>query len=562
MEEWRDSTVDRISHLNPRTILEIGSGTGLLTFPLVKKCESYIGADFSSVAVEKLDHALRSLGIENASILLAKADEVFDVKAVKEKRIDTIILNSITQYFPSAEYLDNILMESIEILNPGQIFIGDIRDYRLLDVLHFSIETYKITQDALEVDVSTLQNSIKMHVKKESELLLSPAYFLDLAKRNQKIDMVEILPKRGVCDNELNGFRYDVIIHVHQKDMNKAGLPLTEKNEDNFALEYENNLNILDFLKSHHSSLIIKGYPNKRVWKDYQLKQELDNLEPSEIYHQDARYIGEYDSILSLEGLHSTAKQHGYSLYCHLAIEQEESSSKFDLYFYKDQSELDLHKRTIFQNYLNEYYQTKLSNNPEINNQRRSVDVANVRESLLNNLPEYMIPSLFIELAEMPLSPNGKIDRKALPKPEGREGLAAYQAPEGLIENGLATIWKELLQVERVGRNDNFFHLGGHSLIATRLISKIRQSESVEVPLRVIFDHPVLCDLAQVIEEEYQSAGVLPPITRVKRDGLLPLSFAQQRLWFIEQLLANNNGLYHIPTVIRIKGDLNEKALK
>jgi ubiquinone/menaquinone biosynthesis C-methylase UbiE len=144
MEEWRGSTVNRISYLNPHTILEIGSGTGLLTFPLVKKCESYIGADFSSVAVKKLDHGLRSLGIENASILLARADEVFDVKVVKDTPIDTIILNSITQYFPSVDYLDKILMESIEILNSGQIFIGDIRDFRLLDVLHFSIETYKI----------------------------------------------------------------------------------------------------------------------------------------------------------------------------------------------------------------------------------------------------------------------------------------------------------------------------------------------------------------------------------------------------------------------------------
>ncbi len=562
MEEWRDSTVDRITSLNPRTILEIGSGTGLLTYPLVKSCESYIGADFSSVAVQKLDHGLRTLDVQNASILLAKADDVFEVKAVRGKPIDTIILNSITQYFPSAEYLDNVLKRSIEVLNQGKIFIGDIRDFRLLDVLHFSIEAYKIREDASDVDVSTLQNSIKMQVKKETELLLSPSYFFDLAKRNPKIEMIEILPKRGVYDNELNGFRYDVIIHVHQRDTSKVQLGLAEEKKDILVFEYENHLSVRDILISDHSSFIIKGYPNKRVWKDYQLKQELDSLEPSEIYYQDERYIGQSDSILSLEELHSAAKQEGYSLYSHLAVEHEDSPSKFDLYFYKDQSELDTHKKRIFRNYLDGFYQSKLSNNPEVNDQRRSVDVAKVREILANNLPEYMVPSLFIELAEMPLSPNGKLDRKALPKPDGRDGLAAYQAPEGLIENSLAAIWKELLQVEKVGRGDNFFHLGGHSLIATRLISKIRQSESVEVPLRVIFDHPVLSELAEVIEQEYQSVGVLPPITRVKRSGLLPLSFAQQRLWFIEQLLEDNNGLYHIPTVLQIKGNLNENALK
>jgi amino acid adenylation domain-containing protein len=164
--------------------------------------------------------------------------------------------------------------------------------------------------------------------------------------------------------------------------------------------------------------------------------------------------------------------------------------------------------------------------------------IENIRRVCAEQLPDYMQPSQIVVLAEMPLTLNGKIDRKALPKPEGREGLEAYQEPQGLLENRLASIWMELLQVDRVGRRDNFFHLGGHSLIATRLISKIRKSEKVEVPLRAVFEHPVLSDLAHIIEQKYQSTGLLPPITTVPRVGPLPLSFAQQRLWFIEQLLA------------------------
>jgi amino acid adenylation domain-containing protein/non-ribosomal peptide synthase protein (TIGR01720 family) len=188
--------------------------------------------------------------------------------------------------------------------------------------------------------------------------------------------------------------------------------------------------------------------------------------------------------------------------------------------------------------------------------------IENIRRVCAEQLPDYMQPSQIVVLAEMPLTLNGKIDRKALPKPEGREGLEAYQEPQGLLENRLASIWMELLQVDRVGRRDNFFHLGGHSLIATRLISKIRKSEKVEVPLRAVFEHPVLSDLAHIIEQKYQSTGLLPPITTVPRVGPLPLSFAQQRLWFIEQLLSESSGLYHIPITLRIKGDLNEQALK
>ena len=104
--------------------------------------------------------------------------------------------------------------------------------------------------------------------------------------------------------------------------------------------------------------------------------------------------------------------------------------------------------------------------------------------------------------------------------------------------------------------------MGGHSLIATRLISKIRQSESIEVPLRAIFEHPVLSDLAHVIQQEYHSAGVLPPIVHIERAELMPLSFAQQRLWFIEQLMPTSEGLYHIPIIMNLNGNLEEKVLK
>ncbi|MDA0939119.1 MAG: amino acid adenylation domain-containing protein, partial [Proteobacteria bacterium] len=212
------------------------------------------------------------------------------------------------------------------------------------------------------------------------------------------------------------------------------------------------------------------------------------------------------------------------------------------------------------------YVVAKVSDNKEIEGEDKEAEqelIGDIRKVCAKNLPDYMEPSQVMVLKEMPLTPNGKIDRKGLPKPEGREGLEAYEAPEGKMEKALALIWKELLQVERVGRNDNFFHLGGHSLIATRLISKIRQNESIEVPLRAIFEYPVLCDLAGIIEQKYQETGILPPITKVERNELMPLSFAQQRLWFIEQLLdQESDNLYNMQTCIRICGALNIKALE
>ena len=128
-----------------------------------------------------------------------------------------------------------------------------------------------------------------------------------------------------------------------------------------------------------------------------------------------------------------------------------------------------------------------------------------------------------------------------------------------MLEEQLANIWKEILKIEKIGRNDNFFNLGGHSLLATQLISRIRTNLKSEVPLKAVFENSILKDLAKAIENEYFVKGLLPPIypTQTK---VIPLSFAQQRLWFLEQLLPDL-GLYHIPMVLRLFGDLNKEAL-
>ena len=181
------------------------------------------------------------------------------------------------------------------------------------------------------------------------------------------------------------------------------------------------------------------------------------------------------------------------------------------------------------------------------------------REICRSKLPEYMQPSQIMVLESIPLTPNGKIDRKALPAPEGREGIAGYEEPIGLVERQLAGIWRDILKIDQMGRNDNFFTLGGHSLLATQLISRIRSSLKAEVPLKAIFEYPVSKDLAKAIEEEYFSKGILPVIYSTQ-EKIIPLSFAQQRLWFLEQLLPEM-GLYHMPLVLRLTGDLNKEAL-
>ncbi|AIP43015.1 non-ribosomal peptide synthetase [Burkholderia pseudomallei] len=187
-------------------------------------------------------------------------------------------------------------------------------------------------------------------------------------------------------------------------------------------------------------------------------------------------------------------------------------------------------------------------------------DVAALRAQAAQHLPSYMVPSAYVRLDAWPLTPNGKLDRRALPAPaDDAYARAEYEAPRGAKEEALAAIWRELLHVERVSRHDNFFELGGHSLLAVQLVSRLRQALSVEVALSTVFDAPVLSALASRLDDN--TAAVLPPIPLAPRDGRIALSLAQQRLWFLTQLEGVSEA-YHMSGAVRLDGPLNREVLQ
>ena len=187
-----------------------------------------------------------------------------------------------------------------------------------------------------------------------------------------------------------------------------------------------------------------------------------------------------------------------------------------------------------------------------------------LRNFLKAKLPEHLLPAAFVALEALPLTANGKVDRRALPasnrtRPELEKGFVAPRTPE---EELVAEIWAQVLGLERVGIYDDFFELGGHSLLATQAVSRIREAFAVEIPLRRLFEVPTVGGLAASIDAARRAGQSLqaPPILPVPRDGDLPLSFAQQRLWFIDQLEPGNSA-YNFPAAVRLKGPLNLVAL-
>ncbi|MEO7020166.1 MAG: amino acid adenylation domain-containing protein, partial [Ktedonobacteraceae bacterium] len=186
-----------------------------------------------------------------------------------------------------------------------------------------------------------------------------------------------------------------------------------------------------------------------------------------------------------------------------------------------------------------------------------------LRTFLKDRLPEYMLPTHFVFLDALPLTPNGKVDRRSLPEPTWAEDQQEYEAPRTPIQAGIAQIWAQILHREQVGIHDNFFVLGGHSLLATQVISRVRQTFQVELPLYTLFEAPTVAGLAEQVENISRSeqSQLLPPLSPCSREGLPPLLFAQEGLWFLDQLRPSL-AAYNILEAFRLHGPLNISALE
>jgi acyl carrier protein len=195
----------------------------------------------------------------------------------------------------------------------------------------------------------------------------------------------------------------------------------------------------------------------------------------------------------------------------------------------------------------------------------RQMHMAEVKRRLRERLPEYMAPAFYEVIKEIPLTANGKVDRSKLPRVEAsyRSLQEEMVEPRTPVEEIVAGIWKERLGLEEVSVYDNFFMSGGHSLLATQVISRLRSVFKVELPLRSLFEAPTIAGLAQRVEAEMKAGQGLqaPAIERVERGIGLPLSFAQQRLWFFNQMNPESR-IYNILTAIKLEGELNVQSLE
>ncbi|MFN7415108.1 MAG: non-ribosomal peptide synthase/polyketide synthase [Dolichospermum sp.] len=495
MREWVESTVSRILGGKPQRVLEIGCGSGLLLFRVAPYCQEYWGADYSSATIRNLERLCGEIqGLENVHLLHKTAD---NFEGIPQGAFDTVVVNSVVQYFPSVDYLLQVLEGAMTaIASQGKIFVGDVRSLPLLLPYHAAVQLARAESDRT---VEQWQQQVHQTVSAEEELLIDPRFFIALQQRFPQITWVEIQPKRGHAQNELTQFRYDVTLHL-SNNVEKRAVPWL-----NWQLNQLSWTQLQDQLKLGQLEWLgIRDVPNQRLQQARQVLGWWENPPAASTVGELRQRLAAQPMVgINPEQIWQIGEELGYTV--HLSWWESSQDGCFDVVFSRNSSMLvsDIQSYPSF--WEHETITTKpwtdYTNNPLYGKLVQKL-VPQVREFIQQKLPNYMIPQAFVLLNALPLTPNGKVDRRALPTPDtaSRNLGTGFVSPRTPIEAQMAQIWSEVLGLERIGVKDNFFELGGHSLLASQVISRSRDIFSVELSLQNLLEYPTIANLAQMIE--------------------------------------------------------------
>jgi amino acid adenylation domain-containing protein len=496
MQEWLARTIERIGQLRPRKMLEIGCGVGLLLQHLAPQCVRYVGTDISGSALERLKQWMSGReDLQHVELLHHAATELQDLESGS---FDTVVLNSVVQYFPNIEYLLAVLQDALRLLGPGgKIFLGDIRHLGLLPMFHSAVQ---LSKAAATVRVGQLRKRIARAVAQEKELLLDPRFFKSLPGRLSGISATEVQLKRGRASNELTRYRYDVVLHTGEEPKAHAVCELLEwpiADGTSAGLEAA-------FGERRWRAVRLTSVPNGRLAREAAAQRLIETSDE----HLEAGVLRRQLSELQFGGVDpeefwQRGEAYGYDVRvssgppgspecCEVQLVHEIRANQVPQVVPQP---LDVDKPWC-----------EFANDPMESGTRQQL-VPELREHLKSRLPDYMIPSAWMVLKELPLTHNGKLDRRALPVPQSRpEEMGEYVAPRTELERTLTEIWAQVLRVDQVGVQDNFFELGGHSLNGVKLVAKVSERFGVKLPVVTMFRHPTLQQMAEVVSSLQESA--------------------------------------------------------
>ncbi|MGW0548746.1 amino acid adenylation domain-containing protein [Streptomyces altiplanensis] len=494
MREWRAATVERIRELRPCRVLEIGVGTGLLMSQLAPECEEYWGTDFSASVIDALgaqtgaDPRLRG----KVTLRHRAAD---DIQGLPKGHFDTVVVNSVIQYFPHLDYLRTVLQGALSLLAPGgSLFLGDLRNLDLLRCMQAGVV---VAQGEDGRDAEDLRRRMEQQVRLETELLLSPAVFTSLAGELPGVQSVDVRVKRGVHHNELTRYRYDAVLSTGRPVLDAEGAP---------RIGWEDlTSGIADLearLRTGRPELLrVSSVPNGRVRDEYAAMRELDaGINPLVAGRPPVSPVEAPDP----EELCALGERLGYRAITTWSAHP----SHLDVLYIRPQAGRapgPLTSTCVLRSGPDPLLHANTPNAFD-----RTADLgATLRGYLQEQLPDYMVPSAFMALDALPLNANGKVDRRALPAPVFS---AASSTPPGTpLEELVRDLFAEILALPKgeVSAESDFFAIGGHSLAAARLIARLRSTLGEDPGARALHEAPTPARLAALLGDPQLPAGAI-----------------------------------------------------
>ncbi|MCZ4510044.1 alpha/beta fold hydrolase, partial [Streptomyces sp. ActVer] len=499
MREWRDAAVAQVLRFGPRRVLEIGVGSGLLLAKIVGEVEEYWGTDISATVVDRVRAQAEQAG--HGDRVHLSVQPAHDVSGLPKEAFDTIVLNSVAQYFPGADYLDQVLCQAMELLAPGgRVIVGDVRNASTLRLLQTAVQRAAHPHASRE-EVRAL---VEQALLAEQELVVAPEWFVEWAA--DRPVGVDIRLKAGQAHNELTRHRYEVILHKQPTDM----FDLTRVPTVPWGREVSDLAGLGGCVdRADGGPVRVTGIPNARLAEEA----------AAGVLRADTRSGGPVDP----EDLAAWARQQGRDA---VITWSGETAHNFDAILLPEQR---TGQRTVSGGFVPSAAVARTrANNPAL---AKTVGplLAELRQHLRTHLPDYMVPATGVPLSELPLNPAGKLDRRTLPSKHTT--TVSSRGPRNSHEEKLCVLFSELLGLERVGIDDSFFELGGHSLLATRLSARILKQFGVDIPLRAITEHPTVADLAALglvggtPDDRADSFAVVLPLNRDPGTGKPPVWF-------------------------------------